>query len=137
MKMAKENKIKQLEDRIREHEQLHRPNKNLWKELLGFIVSLCLAIANFFLIINTWKLLGLGDLTEEHLTSLSQLLICYPLVFEYVFISLTIICFVAIHKNGFENLKKYNEEGLIYCLIYGLIGGLIVGLIGGLIGEFN
>ena len=55
----------------------------------------------------------------------NNLINMYPIIGEYVLISLIIISFAAIIKNGFNNLKSYNE------------GGLIVSLIGGLIVEFE
>ena len=82
-----------------------------------------------------------------------NLIVCYPIIAEYIFIVLTVISFVAIFKNGFNNLKGYKDEGLIGSLIVGLIVGLIYclildiglilgiglifGLIVGLIGELK
>ena len=108
-----------------------------WKSIglfFAFIGSLGLAIANFFLIISTWKMLKLGPLNEESITGFHQLLIIYPLIGEYILIGLTLICLVALIKGGFDKVKRYGEEGLIIGLIGGLIAGLIGGLIAGLIG---
>ena len=95
-----------------------------------------LSCFNFSIILSEWSRLDLGDLSEKYLTSFSQLIICYPIVFEYFFISLFFISLVALIKGGFKNLKDIEEgliSGLIIGLIIGFIGGLISGLISGLI----
>ena len=62
-----------------------------------------------------------------------DLIVCYPIIAEYIFIVLTMISLIAIIKNGFNNIRSYKDEGLIVGLIWGLIVGLIGGLILGLI----
>lgn len=42
------------------------------------------------------------------------------------------ISFVAYEREGFANLKKISESGLVSCLASGLVVGLTLGLIGGL-----
>jgi len=121
---------------IKQHEKRYIHIPFSWKaigRLFAFLVSLGLAIANFFLIVSLWKLLNLGDLTKKYITSFSQLLIIYPLIGEYILISITAICLIALIKGGFDKLKIIEENGLIAGVIVGLIVGLIFGLIDGLI----
>jgi len=56
------------------------------------------------------------------------------LFFAYFLISLNLILLVSLIKSGFDKLKSYKDERLIWGLIFGLIWGLIWGLIFGLIG---
>ena len=81
------------------------------------------------LIVSEWERLELGDLDSEENYNLEQLIIIYPIIFEYVLVSLTIICFASC----FKKLKRYDEKGLFCGLIGGLIWGLIWGLIDGLV----
>ena len=101
--------------------------------LILLLGSISLSILNFMLIISTWKLLGLGNLETEYITGYNQLLIIYPIISEYILISLSFICLFALVKGGFKKLKNYKEDGLIGALIGALIVGLIGGLSGGLI----
>ena len=116
-----------------------------WKTIGLFFVllgSIGLAIANFFLIVSIghtykiWELLN-SSISEETYSSFSQLIILSPLVGEYFLIGFVTICLAALIKGGFDKLKSFDEEGLIFVLIFGLIawlvGGLIFVLIGGLI----
>ena len=90
--------------------------------LLAFIGSLGLSILNIFFII-----LGIGNKS-----SISQLMILFPLILEYCLVGLTAVCFAALVKKGFNNLKSYDVKALIVGLSVALIIGLIVGLITGL-----
>jgi hypothetical protein len=99
--------------------------------LLGFILFTFLAIANFHLIdSNVIKEVfkSCEDTCVYNLKS-SDLINIYPIIGEYLLISLGIISLIASIKKGYKNLNPYDEVGLIV----GLIGGLIVGLISGLI----
>jgi len=127
-------KVEVKESGVAKHTKnyIHSPKPN-FACFIAIVGSVGLSIVNFMLIISTWKMLGLGDLEEESITGFNQLLVCYPLVFEYVFIGLAVVSLVAMIKGGFNKLKKYDEDGLIGGLIWGLIGGLIGGLIVGLI----
>ena len=122
-----------------ESEYYHIPKLkgNPWFIPLTFIFGL-LSYFNFKLIVNLWTYLDLGYIfasSEEMLNyspKLIDLVICYPIIFEYIFISLTIIFLVGI----FKELKSYKEDGLLDGLIIGLILGLIIGLLGGFIAGF-
>ena len=135
--MMKPNYKKKYEELlIKQHERKYIHIPFSWKAIgrfLAFLGSVCLAIANFFLIISTWNMLGLKSLSETQDYSFSQLLIVYPLIGEYILVSLTIICLTALIKGGFDKLKSYKKEGILFGLILGLIIGLLFGLILGLI----
>ena len=152
--MKQKEKIKQLEKeiinlKIQQHRKdcLHIPFS--WKRLGLFgstLLSGLLAYLNFILLIfvgkafKVWALLG-AESGIEAFSHWSQLIICYPLIGEYILISITIICLIALIKGGFDKLKSVNDNGLIFRLIFdlifGLIFGLIVGLMGGLSAEFE
>ena len=123
-------KTKQKITKQHEREYIHIPktNKNWFAKLGGFVFFLFLSIVNFKLILFLWKDLSLSNLLDS--AYFNQLLVLYPFIGQYLFISLTIICVVGL----FKRLNSYDEDGLIYELIYGLIGGLIYGLVVGLIG---
>ena len=107
-----------------------------WGDARRFFLTLAtggLAVLNFLLIIQAWKMLGLGELTMRQPYSWGQLVICWAFGGEYVIIACTAVCITATIKGGFRNLKPINEDGLIDGLIYWLIIGLIIGLISGLI----
>ena len=107
-----------------------------WGDARRFFLTLAaggLAVLNFLLIIQAWKMLRLGELTMRQPYSWGQLVICWAFGGEYVIIACTAVCITATIKGGFRNLKPINEDGLIDGLIIGLIGGLIIGLIFGLI----
>jgi hypothetical protein len=124
-----------------EYEYYHIPKLkgNPWFIPLTFVFGV-LSYLNFKLILYLWKFLDLGYVfaKESELINFTpkfvDLVVCYPLIFEYIFISLTIICLIGV----FKKLNSYDEKGLIYGLILGLflglIGGFVIGLIGGLIG---
>ena len=134
--LQKENELLKAKLLIKQHTKSYIHISFSWKGIgrfFAFLGSLGLAVANFLLIIYTWKLLKLGNLIEEDITGFHQLFIIYPLIGEYILIGLTVVCLVALFKDGFNKLKTYNQEGLIGGLIIGLIGGLIFGLIFGLI----
>ena len=130
--MKKQNNIKQYEDKY-----WHIP-KLAFLPVLGLIVFGLLAYANLFLI--DWKVIRTAWNCDKDNCNLfpSNLINSYPLIGEYILISLIVISLTASIKGGYRNLKSYNERGLIWGLIvgliWGLIGGLIVGLIVGLIG---
>jgi hypothetical protein len=94
-----------------------------------FLGSILLLIVNTIGLINMWKSLGLSNSSDYTLRSLS---IVYLLIGEYIYVSLVVMCLVALIKGGFNKLKSYNDEGLTFGLITGLIVGLSAGLIGGL-----
>ena len=83
-----------------------------------------------------WNIIKIAfDCTKDNCNLVPKdLIVCYSIIAEYIFIALTIASLIAIIKNGFNNLKNYNGNGLIGGLTGGLIGSLIEGLIGGLIG---
>jgi len=125
----------QVDEKISHHTKryIHIPFN--WSGIGRFIAllgSLGLAIANFFSIVYTWRLLKLGNLDKSDITEFHQLLILYPIITEYILIGLSAICLTALIKGGFDKLNSYKEVGLIGGLIVGLIYGLIVGLIFGL-----
>ena len=120
------------------------------------IGGIALSIANLLLIVNAWDYLGLGDPSGKYLADYRQLLICYPLIFECIFVSFTAICIVALIEGGFDKVKRYEDVGLInvlifslvFCpilgliistsvgLIYGIVFGLAMGLLAGLLAGF-
>ena len=104
--------------------------------LLPFIATLFfswLAWINLKLI--DWNIIKIAFNCEKDSCSLisRDLIVCYILIFECLFICIAIISLVAMFKGGFDKLKRYDDEGLISSLIFGLISGLISGLIFGLI----
>jgi len=146
------NKIKELEKekekQLNNHTKsyIHIPKLSLLP-LLGIIIFGFLSYINLKLI--DWELIKVVFSSEETIKNYSFQLInlinIYPLIGEYILISLTIISLVALFKGGYNKLKSYEEEGLIpglfgglifgliFELIFGLIFGLIAGLITGLI----
>ena len=134
----------------KQHEQEYRHIRKI--TLLSFIATLFFSwLAWMNLKSIDWNIIKIAFDCEKGSCNLvpRDLIVCYPLILEYLFISLAVISFVAIFKNGFNNLKGYKDNGLIMGLIeslimdliVGLIMGLIVSLIGGLIiglnGEFE
>ena len=112
-----------------------------WKRLglFGFtLLSGLIAYLNFILLMfvgkafKVWTLLG-SSTPEKEFSHWSQLIILYPLIGEYILIGLTIICLIAMIKGGFDKLKMFDDDGLIFGLIVGLIVGLISWLICGII----
>jgi hypothetical protein len=112
------------------------------------ILTALLSYFNFLLLIKigndykVWELLRNPDVVNTF-ADWSMLIIAYPLIANFLLISLTAICFVAFKKKGFNKIKSYSEkgmifwliEGMIFGMIFGMIGGMIFGMIGGVIGE--
>ena len=131
---------------IKQHEEAywHIPKVAILP-IIGFILFTLLAIGNYQLIDKEVVIYTFS--CQENCNNLisSDLINIYPILGEYILISLALISLVASFKRGYKNLKSYDEEGLIFGLIWGLIGGLIgglifgliFGLIWGLIGEFE
>lgn len=91
-----------------------------WGDVGRFFLSLAalgLAVLNFFLIIQAWETLGLGNLSEEQQYFFGQLAICWVLIGEYFLINVSVICLTALLKKGFKNLKPFKKKGLIWGLI--------------------
>jgi len=135
-------KIEQLEIKLHTKKYIHIPMPS-WKGFGKFslmIISVLLSFFNFILIRNIWIKENLGYVfaNEEEIINyapkFADLIVLYPLLGQFILISLTVILAVSL----FKKLKSYDENGLIggliVGLIVGLIGGLIVGLILGLIG---
>ena len=117
---------------MKQHEEINlHISKRSFYSILIFVTSLILTIGMFYIIIDSWKFLELGDLNIENNYQLYSLRIIPLFLIQYIFINLTICSFISI----FKKLKSYKEDGLIAGVIYGLIWVLFVGLIGGLIGE--
>jgi len=125
--MNKQSNIKQHEDKY-----WHIPKLALLP-LLGFIVFTLLAYGNYLLIDKQVIATAFNCEKDNCNLTAHNLINIYPIIAEYLLISLAIISLVAVFKKGYKNLKSYNKEGLIGGLIVGLIGGLIAGLIFGLI----
>ena len=129
------NRIKELELELEIHKSkyIHIP-KPCFLPILGMIIFGLLSWGNLYL--SDWGLIKLilFENAEEEVFQFSQLINVYPIIGEYILISLFFISLVALFKGGYKNLNEYNEEGLIGGLIGGLIFGLIFGLICGLIG---
>ena len=135
-------KIKQLELELHTKKYIHiiKPSLAGIGRFSLMIVTAFLSYFNFLLIKSIWVTNNLGYVfaSEEELVNYSpkfiDLVVLYPLVGEFILISLTIILAVSL----FKKIKNYGEEGLVCCLVRGLIiglfAGLIVGLIAGLIG---
>ena len=100
---------------------------------VALFVSLFLAVLNFFLIFASWDFLGLGSLKANGVNVFCQLLICYPLVGEYLLVALVVVCFVALVKGGFRKLKPFREFALLGSLVFGLFFGLVWGLFSSLV----
>ena len=123
--------------KIEQHKKgyIHIPfNKDRLLCFIAMIGSGVLAWLNLYLL--DWSFIfKVFNCQKEECAKLSVngLINIYPILGEYILISLTLICLVAMFKGGFRLLNKYNEDGLINGLINGLISGLILGLISGLI----
>jgi len=130
--------MKQKSNNIKQHESnyWHIPKFSILP-LIGLIIFVLLAIGNYQLIDK--QIIKTVFTCEKDNCNLVKrdLINIYPIFFEYVFISFSLISLIAGIKKGYKNLKSYDEvgliAGLIAGLIFGLIGGLIVGLIAGLI----
>ena len=112
-----------------------KQNKQIRKRFITrfliFLGSIGLAILNFMLLTSMWKTLEIGKLLAEEtpIATFNQLTIIYPLIANYITISLIFICLTASIKGGFDKIKSYKDKGLIFWLIIWLIIGLIIGLI--------
>jgi len=137
--MKQKDKIKRLEKEVIDLKLKQHTKSYIhisWKvigRLFAFLGCLGLAIFNFFIILSNWTVLQLGSLNESDIKGFYQLGIIPMFLVEYLLIGLVFICLIALIKGGFNKIKSYNEEGLIYGLIVGLIVGLILGLIIGLL----
>ena len=130
-------RIQQLELKLHEKKYIHIPMPS-WKgfgKLCLTLFTAFLSVVNFMLILRIWNDYNLGyifaDKSEliNYTPKFADLIVLYPLLGEFILISLTTILFVSL----FKKIKSYNENGLILGLILGLISGLISGLIIGLI----
>ncbi len=114
-------------DKTKKH--VHIPKPNLLP-VLGIILFGALSYLNLKLL--DWELIKVvfarQEVIEQFTFNLSYLINIYPLIGEYVLISLTVISLVALIKGGYKNLKKYDEDGLISSLTFSLILALTVGL---------
>jgi hypothetical protein len=125
-------------DELKQHEETYwHIKKFAILPLLGLILFAYLSYLNFGLIDKQVIKEAFNCEKDNCNLSTKDLINIYPLIGEYILINLGIISLVAFFKRGYNNLKKYKEEGLIGGLIGGLIWGLIGGLIWGLIGEFE
>lgn len=134
--MKKPYKQKYEELLIQKHEKTYLHIPFSWSGIGRFFAVLAsagLAIANFSIIISTWKVLGIGNLDEEVIGS-HQLLILYPLVGEYLLIGLFFVCLAAMIKGGYGKLKRVSENGLLAGIILGIILGIMLGITWALFG---
>jgi len=97
------------------------------KYFLLSILMLGLNILNFLFLKYLWTFLELGNLKREISYQPIDLLIIYPIIQQYILLSLLIICIFSI----FNKLKNYKEEELIYGIIVGLLVGFLYGLLVG------
>jgi len=115
-----------------EEQYWHIPKFNIL-QILGLIIFSLLAIGNLQLIDKEvlHEVFSQDTCKKDLPCNLvpHDLINLYPIIFEYILISLSLISLVALFKGGYSKLKRYDENGLIV--------GLIVGLIGGLIQEFG
>ena len=119
---------------LKQHEQKYYHIPKVKFKLLGlFLLVLTITIFWVYLSITKFGLFEIFSLGIEQVT-INNLQVIPDLIFNYLLISFTFICLVALIKGGFDKLKSFDDEGLIYWLIFGLIFGLILGLIFGLIG---
>ena len=118
---------------LKQHEQKYYHIPKVKFKLLGlFLLVLTITIFWVYLSITKFGLFEVFGLEPEQITR-DNLQVIPDLIFNYLLISFTFICLVALIKGGFDKLKSFDDEGLIVGLIAGLIGGLIGGLIVGLI----
>lgn len=140
-------KTKQINQHEKEYIHIPKPTENVFRKLIGIFTCLGLSVLNFLIIKTIWITNNLGDAfkpKEELINNaleFTDLIVLYPIVAQYILISLIIILFVSL----FKELNSYNEAGLISGLTagltlgfsLGLIYGLFVGLIYGLIVLFE
>ena len=102
--------------------------KSKHRSLIFFLITCILTFFGYFFFV--FILSQIGDLPKKEGLLFSDFTKLVPLLISlYIWISVTVCSVISIR----EDLKPYNEKGLIYWLIYGLIYGLILGLILGLI----
>ena len=122
-----------MKQQINKHEQIYYHIPKVKFKLLGlFLLVLTFTIFWFYLSITKFGLFEVFGLEIEQVT-INNLQVIPDLIFNYLLISFTFICLVALIKGGFDKLKSFDDGGLILGLIFGIIFGLILGLIGGLI----
>ena len=109
-------------------ERIQIPSLMSWVRFGIFVLSIVIAAIGVFGIITLWKILGISIKGSNQLESLT---ILPSLIFQYILFSLIPLSFCVWYKKGIKNLKRFDEEGLIWWLIAGLIVGLIFGLIFG------
>ena len=132
------SKTKQLEDRVRELEQKlkYKQNKK-WYLFPLFLLTLIITVFWVYISVKYFGLFEILNLEPDQVTFM-KLEVIPNILFNYILISVVFITLIGWIKNGFGNLKSYDEKGLIWGLIgglfTGLIGGLIIGLTFGLIG---
>jgi len=118
---------------LKKHEQKYYHIPKCKFKLLGlFLLVLTITIFWVYLSITKFGLFEVFGLEPEQIT-INNLQVIPNLIFNYLLISFTFICLVALIKGGFDKLKSFDDGGLILGLIFGIIFGLILGLIGGLI----
>ena len=121
---------------LKKHEEqyIHIPRPAIFP-FIGLIIFSILSYLNLKII--DWNVIKIIFYDEEVIRNIQlnsgNLINIYPLLGEYILISLSLISLIAIFIGGYRSLKSSNEAGLIDGLIIGLLIGLIGGLIGGLI----
>ena len=116
-------KIKDLELQIHTKKYIHIPRPSL-KGIGKFSLMIVCAFLSY---LNLMLILKFSE--DCDFLKLIDLIIIYPIVGEFVLISLTVVLGISLLKK----LKNYNEEGIIHCLVYVLISGLMGGLILGFV----
>ena len=114
---------------LKQHEQKYYHIPKCKFKLLGlFLLVLTITIFWVYLSITKFGLFEVFGLEPEQVT-INNLQVIPNIFFNYILISFTFICLVALIKGGFDKLKSFDDEGLIV--------GLMIGLIFGIIGEFD
>lgn len=152
--MRQSEKINRLKEEV---EQLKNEKRTIPTTINGVILSVIffgISIGNFFLIVYSWGFLEINDLFQKSQAYVGKLLIIFPIIGEYIFISLFVVCVLSIFKGGFKNIKSIEEDysllnnllghlahglslGIVFCFVFGIFGGilghLLVGILVGLI----
>ncbi|MFW6233451.1 MAG: hypothetical protein ACOC3Z_02190, partial [Nanoarchaeota archaeon] len=99
--------------------------------IIGIIIFGILSYYNlYFIDLELIKVVfSSNEIIEQFTFKFSHLINIYPIIGEYILLSLTMISITALFKGGYNKIKSYKEKGLIAGLIAGLIVGLIAGLI--------
>jgi len=132
-----------LKNHVDDYIHIPKPRVQQVLAFFGMLFFGALSYLNFILMISIGEIFKVGilinSLTPElEYSSWKQLIIFYPIIGEYVLISLTIICLGALFKGGFDKLNSFNKYGLMSGQIVGLMGGIILGLfLGFIMGLFN